>query len=88
MSPGAPSPLEAQAANAEQALDPISRQILERTQSQNRLPQSTQSGVSSKSNYAESGPSEDQYSGRLSSDPVPLRRVNSTASNKLGKDKK
>ncbi|KAK7905666.1 hypothetical protein LTR67_000390 [Exophiala xenobiotica] len=90
MSPVLGSP-EAQAANAEQiqVLDPISRQIRERTQQQSRQPQIQPSGVPSKSAYAESGPSEDLYSGRMSSDPVPLRRVDSAASsNKLNKDKK
>ncbi|KIW11964.1 hypothetical protein PV08_09238 [Exophiala spinifera] len=83
--------LEGQAANAAQGmvLDPISRQILERTQSSNKLPSGQQSGVvPSKSTYADPGPSEDLYSGRMSSDPAPLRRVDSGASNKLTKDKK
>ncbi|KAK6381403.1 hypothetical protein LTS17_004460 [Exophiala oligosperma] len=89
MSPVLGSP-EGQPANAEQGLvlDPISRQILERTQASNKLPPSQQSGVPSKSTYAEPGLSEDLYSGRMSSDPAPLRRVDSGASNKLTKDKK
>ncbi|KAK5060025.1 hypothetical protein LTR84_009909 [Exophiala bonariae] len=83
-----PSSNEPRLVDAQQGrLDPISRQILERTQSQNRLPSLSQGGVSTKSTYAESGPSED-LSGRNSSDPGLLRRVDSTASSKLGKDKK
>ncbi|OQU94238.1 WD domain-containing protein [Cladophialophora immunda] len=66
----------------EPVLDPISRQILERTQSQSKLPASSQGGVPSKSPYADSGYSD---SGSLKAEPVSLRRVNSSNS---GKEKK
>ncbi|KIW97998.1 uncharacterized protein Z519_01582 [Cladophialophora bantiana CBS 173.52] len=67
---------------SEPVLDPISRQILERTQSQSKLPASSQGGVPSKSPYADSGYSD---SGSLKAEPVSLRRVDSSNS---GKEKK
>ena len=63
----------------------IMQQILERTQSQIKLPGSSQGGVPSKSLYAESGYSDDQYSGILKPEPTSLRRVDS---NNSGKEKK
>ncbi|KAJ9602883.1 hypothetical protein H2200_012663 [Cladophialophora chaetospira] len=71
--------------STEPVLDPISRQILERTQSQIKMPGSSQGGVPSKSSYADSGYSDDQYSGILKPEPVSLRRVDSSNS---GKEKK
>ncbi|KIW86038.1 hypothetical protein Z517_01432 [Fonsecaea pedrosoi CBS 271.37] len=67
---------------SEPVLDPISRQILERTQSQSKLPASSQGGVNSKSPYADSGYSD---SGSLKAEPASLRRVDSSNS---GKEKK
>jgi len=66
----------------------LHQQILERTQSHTRLPPSSQGGVPSKSTYADSGLSEDQYSAAMGSDPGSLRRVDSGASSRLSKDKK
>ncbi|KAL2438547.1 putative WD repeat-containing protein C3H5.08c [Exophiala dermatitidis] len=79
---------EAQASPAALALDPISRQILERTQSHHRPQQISQSGASLKAPHAEAGPPEDQHSAKIGSDPTALRRVDSAASSKVGKDKK
>jgi hypothetical protein len=61
------------------------QQILERTQSQSKLPGSLQGGVSSRSLYADSGYSDDQYSASLVAEPTSLRRVDSSNS---GKEKK
>jgi hypothetical protein len=58
------------------------QQILERTQSHNRLPGSSQGGVPV---FADSGYSDDQYSGSKQAEPSSLRRVDSTNS---GKEKK
>ena len=61
------------------------QQILERTQSQIKMLGSSQGGVPSKSLYADSGYSDDQYSGILKPEPILLRRVDS---NNSGKEKK
>jgi hypothetical protein len=58
------------------------QQILERTQSQTKLPGSSQGGVPF---FADSGYSDDQYSGSKQAEPASLRRVDSTNS---GKEKK
>ncbi|EXJ55775.1 hypothetical protein A1O7_08705 [Cladophialophora yegresii CBS 114405] len=64
---------------------PNVQQILERTQSQSKLPGLSQGGVPARSLYADSGYSDDQYSGILKSEPSSLRRVDSSNS---GKEKK
>ncbi|ETI21333.1 hypothetical protein G647_07679 [Cladophialophora carrionii CBS 160.54] len=64
---------------------PNVQQILERTQSQSKVPGASQGGVSARSPYADSGYSDDQYSGVLKPEPNSLRRVDSSTS---GKEKK
>jgi hypothetical protein len=61
------------------------QQILERTHSHIKAPGSSQGGVPIKPLYADSGYSDDQYSGSLKAEPTSLRRVDS---NNSGKDKK
>jgi hypothetical protein len=61
------------------------QQILERTQSQRRVQHIAQQPAS-ESSYAASGPS-DEPPARTSTDPLPIRRIDSTVSSKLTKDK-